>query len=143
MSGFLKTHVALFYDSSGSFVGSKRICTSFSIGIKQKTFNFNKGTYNVKPFVSRSRVTPFPYFFSDYYFYVYQLNNPDPVQLDEKCLPSFNAFIYRDLLESNLVNDLNKSRRNTFGNLLTPRNILIVVIVLGIVYYFSSGGTLK
>lgn len=135
--------VALFYDENGDFVGSKIFARGLasSLGKKVKTFIFNGGSYNVKPLVSRARVSGFNFLF-DTYVFVYNLDNPDPLQIKfDGIKPIMNPMDYKVRLQSKLVIDLNNAYKGGLLEFLTLKNIIIGVIVIGVIYYFTNGGS--
>jgi hypothetical protein len=137
-----KIHVANFYDNSGSYIGSHVFHKSFKLGIPKKSFSYNSGTYHIKPLEStRFKTSFFPYFF-DYYFYDYRYDNPDPIKKNLSFKPVINASDYHTLLESKRLVELNKVRQSGLSDLLTPRNIIIGLVLIAVVYYFYSGGSL-
>lgn len=138
LTGF-KRHYAFFFDRSGQYVGRKNFKNSFFPGIKEKIFNFRDGAYNIKPFASRVK---FSSLLSDKFFYIYDIENPDPLFVSNGFIPMMSPRTYNDLLESNLINDLNKSRRDPLKKFLNPKMLIIALVVICGLVYFLSGGSL-
>lgn len=135
---------ALFVDDSGHYVGKKRIGWSFGeLGLKKKTFDYGDGTYNIKPdkasrlhFIISSRLI-----FDDYFF-VYNINNPDPIRFKNNgFIPIMDPRTYKKRLTSNLVKDLQEVAK---GKLEIPWKWVIAIgIGVLVVWYIASGGDIS
>lgn len=137
----IKIHEAYFYDKAGHFIGSKIIKISSKKGISKKVFEYKGGSYNIKPNVSRAEVCFFPYFV-DRIQYNYTQGNPDPLAVRPILEPLMNADDYNVQLESKILRDLNKVRQGGLAALLTGRNLIILLMVIGAIIYFATGGEL-
>ena len=137
-----KIHSAIFYDLRGCFIGVQRIKIGKGEGLVEKTFKYKGGSYNIKPDSSRSRRVYFPYLF-DYYDYIYIVGNPDPLKIQTNIQPLMSAEMYNIQLESKVLRDLNNVRQDLLSQLLTPRNLIILVLIVGAIIYFVSGGSVS
>jgi hypothetical protein len=137
----IKLHEGLFFDKSGRYLGSKLIKASTKWGLSKRTFEYKGGSYNVKWKVSRAEMCYFPWFFDRIQYY-YQIGNPDPLDVKTVIKPLMNADDYNVQLESKILRELNKVRIGGLAALLTPRNIIIGLIIIAAIIYFASGGTL-
>lgn len=143
MLGFSR-HIAVFFDLNGDYIGKQIISRSFSkaIGMKKKTFEFNKGTYHIKPEkASRIDLTFKTNIAFDNLLYCYYEGNPDPVSFKNMNLsPIMDAREYRKRLTSKLVEDLNNAGRGTMD--IPWKWILIGIVGIAVAYYFMNGGSL-
>lgn len=135
--------VACFVDENGDYVGKKIFARSiFALGQSKKTFDYDGGSYNIKPGrASRLELSlPFAVFF-DNYIYVYKIGNPDPLSFEGGNLkPIMEASSYKHRLKSKLVEDLNKVAKGGFE--IPWKIVLPILIGIGIVMYFVQGGSL-
>lgn len=138
----IKFHTAHFFDTSGQFIASYRFKISTKWGIKEKIFKYKYGTYNIKPNASNQRLIYFPYLV-DHVIYFYTIGNPDPLIISHDMKPLINAYDYNVQLETKILTELNKVRQSGLMALLTPRNIIIGIIILVAVFYFASGGDIS
>eukprot|EP00919_Chromeraceae_sp_WS-2016_P077768 GHVR01183971.1.p1 GENE.GHVR01183971.1~~GHVR01183971.1.p1 ORF type:complete len:161 (-),score=8.72 GHVR01183971.1:46-528(-) len=136
-------HSAVFVDSNGDYVGKKVIGRSFgALGQKEKTFDYDGGTYNFIP----EKTSRLNFNFSnrlifDDYIFVYQLYNPNPISFKGgHFTPVMDSKSYKSRLTNKLVIDLNKIAQGGFK--INWKYVLIGLVVLAVAYYFLSGGTL-
>lgn len=136
MTSLFKTQRALFFDENGDYLGSKTFKRS------EKIFKYKKNSYNIDLKYSSFRninVIPILWDRKDYY---YNIGNSNPVLIDKKSEPIINPELYNIMLETKVARDLNDLSRKGLADFLTPRNILIGLIVVGAIIYFASGGSL-
>lgn len=137
----LKLHVAQFFDVRGKFIGTKTFKFSSKWGLAKRTFVYRGGTYNVNSEVSRSEISTFPYLV-DHVYYFYTMGNPDPLEVRHQFKPLVRSEDYNIQLESKVLRDLNKVRQGGLAALLTPQNIIIALIIIGIILYLTTGGSI-
>lgn len=138
-------HIAVFRDSTGHQVGTKIFDISWfssSIGLSKKYFFYKDKAYNIKPSLSsRIDTTLFRKLLFDDYFYIYDINNPDPIEfLNGGFCPIMNPEDYKQRLESNLVDALNRAGRGKFQ--INWKWIIALIVIALIAYYFISGGSI-
>jgi hypothetical protein len=135
----LARHRAVFFDDSGNFVGTKCFKWTFSdsFGISKKSFTYKGGEYNCNAYSSRAIVD---HFFVNEYTYFYNVNNPDPFRLSSFARPIMSPSIYKKRLNNQFIEQLHKAGNQSLSSFLTPKNIIVGIIVLGVIYYIISGG---
>jgi len=78
-------------------------------------------------------------------YYFYNLNNPQPLHFNKTTKiwePIIDAKTFETLIENRIVSALNKPPSNSiFGN-ITPKQILLGLVVIGVAIYFIKGGSL-
>lgn len=141
--GFGSRHVAIFKDNKGDQIGSKvfeRVFFSSSLGLRKRYFFYKDGAYNVKPIkTARIEMNKNRVFLNDCY-YVYNIDNPDPLDYSDNAKPITDPRDYKVRLENKLIDELNRAGR---GKLNIPwKWIIIIGLGLIVAYYFLSGGTL-
>lgn len=128
---FWRKYKAIFYDDKGNYAGIK------GFNRKEKSMDYGKGTYNIDlncSYFDRKA------FFHDKRYYYYSLNNPNPVLMNKKAEPILNSESYNIMLKTKVLRDLNElSKGSGLGDLLTPRNIIIGLAIIGIIIYFATG----
>lgn len=131
-----KKYRAIIYNSDGEQIAT------LNLNRAKSTFEFNGGTYNIKwdckTFFFRAN------FFNKYKYFFYTLGNPDPIEYDKEnnnFKTNFNADQYSVMLKTKIAKDLNNIGKG-ISNLLTPKNLIIGLGILVVVYYFMSGGSL-
>ena len=132
--GFIKLFYGVLFDDNGDEFGKKRFKR------KEEYFTKNKKSYIID--VKNASYFKKEGFILDKKYFFYNKNNPSPLRLDKKCEPILNSDSFNSLLETKVIREMNKLDKGTFGDLFTFRNILIVLGVLGVIYYFSTGGTI-
>lgn len=127
-------HVATFWDSQGHYVGRKRL------DYNSPTFTFLGRGYNFIPLLYSSFKDKDFLGFIKYYFY--NLDNPDALQLRQKIEPAtLNSFDYGTLLKSDAIIKINNlTKQNWLLSLLTPVNIIIGIVIIGVIYWVSTHG---
>jgi hypothetical protein len=78
---------------------------------------------------------------TDYYFY--NIDNANPYIFDKNGLPVLNTILYNVNLKTEVAKKLNDANKyGWLSELMTPRNIIIGIILIAVIYYFSTGGTI-
>lgn len=136
-------HIAFFFDDNGEQVGYKVFKRSFSssIGLNKKTFDYDGGSYNINPKVSKINFNPKGSILFNNKIYLYYLNNPEAISLkDNKISPLMDAKNYQIRLKSNLIEAINRAGRGKMN--INWKAILITIGVLIFLYFIFSGGNL-
>jgi hypothetical protein len=134
MGFFKRKYFAIIFDDNGDFVN----CIRFKQ--KDSTIKFEKRQYNI--ILDKASHFNRKGLFHDKRFFFYNLNNPNPILINKKIEPIFSSKLYNIMLETKVATDLNNLADGGLGQYLTPRNIIIGIIVIGVIIYFTSGGTL-
>lgn len=133
---FYKRRVANFFNKKGEFIGK----CSFSI--KDKKFNYSKGTYNIDPDASFTKSSNL---ICEVYDYYYTINSPDPIYIgigtkgngfSEKLTPE----TYKAILDADFIKKINALANTGWSDVFTMKNLLIGGAVLLALWYFASGG---
>lgn len=126
---------AFFFNERGEFLGKKGF-SKF-----KRSFVFKEGRYNTDlkeasyfisttiPLLIKSKI------------YFYNISNPSPLKLDKKAEPILNPDTFNTIIETKVIKDINNLPNKSLGDLLTPQNLLIGLVVIGILYYLLSGGS--
>lgn len=126
-------HVAWFFNEKGEYDGHK----SFSKNVRH--FKYKQGAYNVD--IENSSTTEFtviPFILRRRrYFYNTRFSNPLKLQKFEN-EPPITPELYEAELEINLAKQLGDLAKGFFAKLLTPMNIFIAAVILGIIYYLGT-----
>lgn len=127
----IKRYWAWFYDDRGEFIGKSRF-SKYDSKFKFKNKQFN---------VIRDKATEvkLDYVLWEKRVYQYNINNPNPFILDKKHEPIINSEVYNIHLETKIIKDLNDLSKSGLSALLTPRNIIIALILIGIITYVATG----
>lgn len=127
---------AIIFNENGEQVGTVKLDRS------KQGFKFKDGQYNIKwdckTHLKREN------FFHKFKYFMYIFNNPDPIEFDNEknnFQTIFNAEQYNVMLETDIARKLN-NLVGGLGQFLTGKNILIMLGVGAVAYYFLSGGTL-
>ena len=123
---------AIFYDDRGEYIGTKKFDR------KEAHFKYNDGAYNIS--IKDSTMFEVKGLFFNKRYFQYNLNDPNPILMDKKREPIMNARLYNINLETKLAKQLNDLDKGDWEKLFTFKNIVIVLAILGAVYYFASGG---
>lgn len=131
MALFLQ-HTAWFFDDIGEYHGSKKFSK------KVKTFQYGEGAYNVD--LEHSTIVEFTVIplLLRRRRYFYLLGDPNPLKLDKKHEPLMSPELYNANLQINLAKQLGDLAKGFFAKLLTPMNIFIAAVILGIIYYLGT-----
>lgn len=121
----------VFYDDNGKFLDKKKVKR------KDTIVEWNDETYNIS--IGEGSITEIEclWFNKEYYHYV--RGNPNPLKLNKKCEPIINARLYNIQLNTHLAEELN-NLSNDWKKLITPRNIIIFLVIVGIIVYLFMGG---
>lgn len=128
-------HRALIFDETGY------PAKILKVKWKDYTFIYKDRAYNFMPekasfFKVRNLISTTKYYF-------YNVNNPDPLILNEDTLKtdSLNSSVYREILETDLIKKLNQvHKKGLLDFLAQPKIFIPLLILIGIVYYFYRGG---
>lgn len=127
-------HKALIFDAQGHFIGIK------NIDYKEESFVFKNRIFNFLP--GEASFFKLRYWFSTTKYYFYNFDNPMPICLDGENKSVINPIAYKRILETDLIKKLNDLARNNFLSwLLQPKVLIILVIIIGAVWFFASGNT--
>lgn len=137
-------YTAIFLDVEGKVCGQKIIKRSMGFtGLKEQTFTYEGGLYNVKPKAFRAQIGFKSHLFFDDDIFIYIIGNPDPLEYkyeEKEFKPVMDAEVYRVRMENKLVVDLNKA---ALGGLDIP-NILkwvgLGILIFIVIYFFMSKG---
>lgn len=129
-------HKAVFFDDNGVCVGQKRLKYSDSTFVFQgRGFNFmplNSSFFKVVNIFSKTK------------FYFYNINNPMPLLIKKSIDPVVNSEAYGVFLRTDILKKLNDlSKKNWLSELLTPRNMIIALILIVVIWFFASGHSLS
>ena len=129
-----KKYRAIIFNNNGEQIAT------LPIKRDAKTFTWNKKTYITdfenNTYFKRNN------FFKTFKYFFYNINEPKPINLNGLGNPKFDTELFNTLLETKVVNDLNSANRKGLSELLTPKNVIIGIILLVIGYYFLNGGTI-
>lgn len=130
----LCSHWAVIFDKHGWFIKTRKI------KYRERTFKEKDFTYNFVP--DKASFMKVKTMFSTRKYYMYNLYNPNPILLNGVNKPLISADTYTDVIEANLIKQLNDVQGNLLKRLLTPRNVMLALVIILVIYYFASGGTL-
>lgn len=126
-------HLAWFFDGKGEFHGHK------TFNKNQKTFQYGEGSYNIdieNSSIVESMVIPFIWRRRRYF---YNIKYSNPLKLSSTTNePSISPELYNANLEIKLAKELGDLAKGFLAKLLTPRNIIIALILFGIIYWFGT-----
>lgn len=131
--GFIKVFRGMLFNDKGEFLDK--------VNFKKRddTFKKKNKSYNViwgaSSFILKGYIV-------DRKYYFYNVNNPNPVQIDKKAEPIINSDIYNSLLETKVIREMNKLDQKGLGEFLTPKNVIFGLVILGVIYYLASGNKL-
>lgn len=126
----MKIYRALFFDERGKFLKSKKFNP-----LKQ-LIQFKDKTYNID--LKNASYIEEKNFFNTRYTYFYNISNPNPLILDKKADAILNPELYNVMIETRVTQKLNDLYKSSLSDWLTPRNILIFLIVAGILYWLIT-----
>lgn len=133
---FLNTTTATFYDDKGEYLGKKNFSK------KAKNFEYgtskNKGLYNVILNASFRETSIFPLLWKRR-TYFYNISNSNPLVLNKKAEPLLSPEMYFIQIKTEIAKKLNDLAKTGFLEYLTPRNIIIGIVVLVLLYFIASG----
>lgn len=132
--GFFTLRKALLFDDSGEHSANKFFSAS------SKSFQYKDGQYLIK--LNNPSVVKLRGFIWDTKYYQYNIGNPEPIQNNKtrSMKSALNAEDFNTLLESNVAKQLNLlGLKKNLSNLLTPMNIIIACVVVGVIYLAMTG----
>lgn len=131
-----KLFYAKFFDEKGDFIGNKKFNKFDS------SFKFKKRRYNIerqKGSYYETSSIPFILFKR---FYIYNINNSNPIKLDKKSEPIIEPEIYNTIIESEEAKKLNNLHNKGFLAQLDFKIVLIALGIIAVGIYFLRGGTI-
>lgn len=130
--GIIRIKKAIRFDDNGVFIDIVKIPKQEPyFGKKHKSYNVmdkEASFFKMKGLII------------DKIYFLYNINNPNPYKVDKKCEPIMNSDAYNSMLETKVIRDMNKLEKSPISDLLTPRNIIIGLVVIGAIIYFATGG---
>ncbi|MFW6129931.1 MAG: hypothetical protein ACOC56_02030 [Atribacterota bacterium] len=131
--GLVTLYFAKMYDEKGKHI------KDIHFDNFKNTFKFKNRSYNI-------RRKEGSYFFKkgiliDKVFYQYNISNTEPFILEKKPThTNISPEDYNTMLESKITKDLNNlAKRSDLMALLQPKYIIGAIVVLGIIYFASTG----
>lgn len=117
-----------------------REVTKIKINPRDRVFDYGSLSYNVNYEAPSIKIKTI--FRTKHYFF-YHLEHPDPLVINETEFKkdTFNSDIYNSMLKTKVTKDINDLAFNKFEGLLTMRNLIIALVIIGAIIYFSQGGT--
>lgn len=129
------TYAGWFFDKKGDYDGKK------GIRKKDKDFTYQKGRYIIDLSASYIEWTVLPLLWKRRRYF-YNMENSHPITLDKKAEPHISPELLDIMMETKLARDLNNLSKGGLSEWLTPRNIIIAIVVLGIIIYLATGNSL-
>lgn len=103
--------------------------TTRRVDLSKPTFVYNKGAYNVvEPWITYGRKR----------FILYEEGKADPIDVFASHDTRIPASTYKHILDNEVIKALNKPSFSLFG--LQPKQLIIGLIVLAVLWYLASGG---
>lgn len=127
-------YFAIIFDDDGYYVKTIKINKS------SKTFKDKINRYNIDILNGSYSVEKRLFFDRKYYYY--NQNDPNPLRIDKKSIPILSPELYNIELETHVARQLNNFGRNKLLALLTPRNLIILGIIIVVGVFFLKGGKL-
>lgn len=136
MGLFRTKHIAILFDDKGEYVDD------VSFKRNEDVFTYGKGKDNRKYNIVLDNCTIFERhgYLRNKRYYFYNINNPMPFILNKKTEPYFNSKLYNIMLETKVARDLNNLVKGVWSELFTARNVIIAIIIIGVIVYFTTGG---
>lgn len=126
---------AYFYDINGERIGK----CSFKKGVEH--FEYKEGMYNViddNCTIDYEKVLPFGILTRKVTYY--NIGNTNPLTLTAKPSAPVTPELYNIIYKTKIARDLNDlAFKQGLLALLTPKNIIIGLVVIGLIYYLASG----
>jgi hypothetical protein len=127
-------HKALIFDSHGFFLGMAKIKW------KDPTFVFQNRVYNFLP--SKSTFFKIVYIIFSTKYYLYHVDNSNPILLDGENKGIIDPVAYRRVLETDLIKKLNDlAGFNILSWIMQPKVIVVAIAIILILIFFMSGTT--
>lgn len=129
-------HKALFFDRQGHYVGIKKVRWY------EESFAFKDRLYNFLP--DKASYFKLKFWFSSVKYYMYNYDDPNPICLDGENKPVLHPEAYKRILETDLIKKLNDlPNQGLLSFLLQPKVLITLIVIIGAVWYFASGGTVS
>lgn len=129
------TYAGWFFNEKGEYDGIKGLSKN------NKDLIYKKGRYFINLSASYIEWTVIPFLWKKIRYF-YNVNNSHPITLDKRAEPPISPELFDVMMETKLARDLNNLSKSGLGELLTPRNIIIAIVVVGIIIYLATGGSL-
>jgi hypothetical protein len=125
------SHYALFFNDDGSFNSSKKIKY-----FDEPVFSHKNKLYNFKPKLS-SRFT-LGVFLKYKKYYIYNINNSEPILLNAIPSPVISPDVHKSLYENELVKDLCALAENPLITFI-KKFWWVFLIIIAIIWFFNGG----
>lgn len=124
---------AIIYNNNGEQIAV------IKLNRKENRFRWNNKSYNVdynhKSFFMRKT------FFKKYKYFFYTTESADQLDLSISEKIQFNSELYDIMLETKVAKDLNNLNNNWLKNLDFKTVAIAVIIIAGLLYFVSNGGS--
>ena len=82
--------------------------------------------------------------FRNKFYLFYDIDNPDPLTLDKNNLkPKYiSSDIYNTIIETEIIRQANNRGLGSIIDLIKPQYIIIGLIIVGVIIYLMSGGSI-
>ena len=121
--------------------GNKQVAI-IDIDIKKGYFHYKDYCYNInlEDVIIIKTTNLLSFIFGSKYYIMYNIHNPDPLTMkDCNMIPKYiSSSVYNSFIKTNVIRQTNNLSNNNFSELLTPQNILIVLVVGVVVLYFGG-----
>lgn len=125
-------YFGMFWDENGEYLGKQPFKRH------QKEFKFKNGTYLVKlkegSYFERKGI------FINKRYYLYNIKQSHPIKMNNKSNHYIDPEDFSTLLETNQLKKLNDVNKKGLQDLLTPKNIIIAIVVIAGFVLLSTGG---
>lgn len=120
---------AIIFDDTGRYLYKKSFASS------QKVFSHNERSYNVNTKASYKETR---FFFITMREYYYSLDDPNPLVLDKKCQPIYDASMYNKSLLTKVLTEANNMKKPAWMSIFNPAVIgtitmgtIVMMVVIG------------
>ena len=131
--GILTIDKAVFFGRNGEEVGKKVI----PVIHKRDHFNFGQKSF-VIDLKNCSYFDKWGLIWNTRYYF-YNLENLFPLKIEQSINPQIDSDFLNVQLENKVARDLSRTGGNFLQNLLSPRNIIIGVILAFVIYVLATG----
>lgn len=128
---FFTLYSAIFFNDKGEDEAKKVFSK------KLKKFDYKDETYIVD--LENARTHLIKGLIWDTLYFQYKRGNPLPIPKDDKRQELISASILNSILQNNAVRQINDLSKKGLEKLLTPRNIIIGIVAIGILIYLGTG----
>lgn len=104
------------------------------------TFKYKERQFNIEE--NKLSVFKIKGLLFDYYYYFYNIDCPSGFLFDKRKSVIIDSETYNIMLETKLAKQLNDLSKFNLSDYITFTNIVIVCAVIGVIWYFASGGTI-